>query len=183
MKSKIDQLIPELSIPEIQDFLKCNILIGNLPIEKQGGMVLLALKKMDLFYKCVSFDYEDTKSLYLGVWVAGLCDITTRQLFGGLINCLTSKTQYIGKPPPNVIAFHHVCKQAQFPASYFDPNAYNAIPAPPDDAKEWNRKKALAKQYLSAIHQEIALEAPKGRPGCPQSIGKVLGAVVSEYRK
>lgn len=137
MKEKVDMIIPELREEWLNQIVRNNILMMNLSVGIQEYLVVLIIGKLNVFYN-YAFDKDNQQKQMqaeqqgqlqawqaqqqnqMQVWIAGLCDLTTRQLLGGIVHCLTGKTKYIEFPPLNVIAFGAVCRDAEFPRDYFE---------------------------------------------------------------
>jgi len=141
MSFNLKMLIPELSDRDLHEVILKNILLANLLPEQYRDLIFLVFKKVEGFYQHQYYEKGDldSQASQVMVWMGGLSDLTTRQLFGGLIACLSGKTRYVDKPPPNVIAFHQVCKEHSFPAYYFEP-----VPELEDIVTDEKRAKSLA---------------------------------------
>jgi hypothetical protein len=120
MNEKINRLIPELKLPEILKLIKTNPSVSSLSFEWQRMIASTVIKKLSSFYNFSFWDRSnrEEENLNLYVWEGGISDLNVKSVFAGLIGCILGKTQYIDKPPSNVVAFHRVCKDSSFPASY-----------------------------------------------------------------
>ena len=120
MNEKVNRLIPELRLPEILKLVKNNPLVSTLNFEWQRTLASTVIKKLSSYYNFSFWDRSrrEEENLNLYVWEAGLSDLSVRSIFAGLISCILGQTQYIDKPPANVVAFHKICRDSSFPSSY-----------------------------------------------------------------
>lgn len=153
-RKQIDMLLPELTLPDIADLIKVNFLLANLTSDIHKLLILLVIKKLSVYYRYTFFDLSDPKVelIHLPIWMGGLADLTTKSLFGGLLACISGKTQYLDKPPPNVVAFHRICKESSFPEWYY--KTEKMIEHIPDDNSSRNSDE-LARHYMDLCREAI----------------------------
>ncbi len=167
MQDEVNRLIPELKLEKLHDVVRDNILMANLNEDQARDIVNICLNKFWLFFKQAYGEQESKKDedLVITIWCSALCDLTTRQVFGGLLECIQGKSKYGDKAPPNPVAFHLLCKSSRFPGSYFEPLAQiEELPALENTSKR-ERSVAIEASAMSKIRD--ILKTTKRTPYLP----------------
>lgn len=177
MSSDIYRLIPELNQQQLRDSVSKNTLFSKMTPVDQETIVLLYLNKIQMFFSHEYFPLDGSIKyvVNMAAWGGGFYGLTLRQIFGGLFFCLTGRTKYIDKPPPNVIAFYAICKEAEFPRDNIEPlpalehKTTDGETIPPGYRKktpaELARSEAIAAVELAKMREILGKHTHVGKKG------------------